>query len=99
MDIGVCAVFLNKFLLTVRPDSPAFDAKSYYEQLITTSSLSTLLKKENELLSGSFSLSCCQEHFLTDLTPQKFDNLTVKDNRLCTITTTSLLQLVTRLPQ
>ncbi|KAI5114871.1 hypothetical protein M0805_000538, partial [Coniferiporia weirii] len=32
-------------------DSPAFDAKSYYEQLITTSSLSTLMKKENELLS------------------------------------------------
>lgn len=32
-------------------DSPAFDAKSYYEQLITTSSLSTLLKRENELLS------------------------------------------------
>ncbi|EIM91319.1 uncharacterized protein STEHIDRAFT_48474 [Stereum hirsutum FP-91666 SS1] len=31
-------------------DSPAFDAKSYYEQLITTSSLTTLLKKENELL-------------------------------------------------
>ncbi|TRM64407.1 Vps51/Vps67-domain-containing protein, partial [Schizophyllum amplum] len=32
-------------------DSPAFDAKSYYEQLITTSTLSTLLKKENELIS------------------------------------------------
>ncbi|KAH8117871.1 Vps51/Vps67-domain-containing protein [Phellopilus nigrolimitatus] len=32
-------------------DSPAFDAKSYYEQLITTSSLSTLLRNENKLLS------------------------------------------------
>ncbi|THH13968.1 hypothetical protein EW146_g6319 [Bondarzewia mesenterica] len=32
-------------------DSPAFDAKAYYEQLITTSSLTTLLKKENELLT------------------------------------------------
>jgi len=31
-------------------DSSAFDAKSYYEQLITTSSLPTLLKRENELL-------------------------------------------------
>ncbi|KAI0043808.1 hypothetical protein FA95DRAFT_1469692, partial [Auriscalpium vulgare] len=31
-------------------DSPAFDARAYYEQLITTSSLTTLLKKENELL-------------------------------------------------
>ncbi|KAG5342260.1 hypothetical protein C0989_004104 [Termitomyces sp. Mn162] len=34
-------------------DSTAFDAKSYYEQLITTSSLQSLLKRENELLSGS----------------------------------------------
>ncbi|KAF5337927.1 hypothetical protein D9758_013102 [Tetrapyrgos nigripes] len=32
-------------------DSPAFDAKAYYEQLITTSSLPTLLKRENEILS------------------------------------------------
>ncbi|KAF7374765.1 Vesicular transporter [Mycena sanguinolenta] len=31
-------------------DSTAFDAKSYYEQLITTSSLPALLKRENELL-------------------------------------------------
>ncbi|KAI0300874.1 Vps51/Vps67-domain-containing protein [Russula brevipes] len=33
-------------------DSPAFDAKAYYDQLITTASLTTLLKKENELLAG-----------------------------------------------
>ncbi|KZV61734.1 hypothetical protein PENSPDRAFT_618813 [Peniophora sp. CONT] len=32
-------------------DSPAFDPKVYYEQLITTSSLTALLKKENELLT------------------------------------------------
>ncbi|KAI0264375.1 Vps51/Vps67-domain-containing protein [Gloeopeniophorella convolvens] len=32
-------------------DSPAFDAKAYYDQLITTASLTTLLKKENELLT------------------------------------------------
>jgi len=32
-------------------DSPVFDAKTYYEQLITTSSLPTLLKRENELLT------------------------------------------------
>ncbi|KAJ6531946.1 Vps51/Vps67-domain-containing protein [Mycena capillaripes] len=31
-------------------DSPAFDAKTYYEQLITTASLPALLKRENELL-------------------------------------------------
>lgn len=30
----------------------AFDAKTYYEQLITTSSLPTLLKRENDLLTG-----------------------------------------------
>lgn len=33
-------------------DSPAFDAKAYYDQLITTASLTTLLKKENDLLTG-----------------------------------------------
>lgn len=33
-------------------DSPAFDSKAYYGQLITTASLTTLLKKENELLTG-----------------------------------------------
>ncbi|KAG2034960.1 Vps51/Vps67-domain-containing protein, partial [Suillus americanus] len=32
-------------------DSAAFDAKSYYEQLITASSLSALLKRENDLLT------------------------------------------------
>ncbi|KAI0359984.1 hypothetical protein OH77DRAFT_1446761 [Trametes cingulata] len=32
-------------------DSPAFDARAYYEQLITTSSLPTLLKTENDLLT------------------------------------------------
>ncbi|EDR08468.1 uncharacterized protein LACBIDRAFT_297173 [Laccaria bicolor S238N-H82] len=32
-------------------NSPAFDAKSYYEQLITTSSLPALLKRENEFIT------------------------------------------------
>lgn len=32
-------------------DSSAFDAKAYYEQLITTASLPSLLKRENGLLS------------------------------------------------
>ncbi|KAG9315027.1 Vps51/Vps67-domain-containing protein [Chiua virens] len=32
-------------------DSSVFDAKTYYDQLITTSSLSALLKYENELLA------------------------------------------------
>jgi len=32
-------------------DSTVFDAKTYYEQLITTSSLPTLLKRENEILA------------------------------------------------
>jgi len=38
-------------LLKFPKDSSAFDAKSYYEQLITTSSLPALLKRENELLA------------------------------------------------
>lgn len=38
-------------------DSPAFDAKTYYDQLITTSSLPALLKRENELLAGGPPLS------------------------------------------
>lgn len=38
-------------------DSPAFDAKTYYDQLITTSSLPVLLKRENELLSGGLPLA------------------------------------------
>jgi vacuolar protein sorting-associated protein 51 len=37
-------------------DSPAFDSKAYYGQLITTASLTTLLKKENELLTGELFL-------------------------------------------
>lgn len=37
----------------VTVDSSAFDAKAYYEQLITTSSLPGLLKRENELLTGA----------------------------------------------
>ncbi|KAK0204820.1 Vps51/Vps67-domain-containing protein [Desarmillaria ectypa] len=32
-------------------DSPAFDTKAYYEQLITTSTLPALLKQENDLVS------------------------------------------------
>ncbi|KAI6168097.1 Vps51/Vps67-domain-containing protein [Pisolithus thermaeus] len=39
-------------------DSVAFDAKSYYDQLITTSSLPTLLRREVELLSGKSHVAC-----------------------------------------
>ena len=42
----------------VASDSPAFDAKTYYDQLITTSSLPALLKRENELLAGGLLPSC-----------------------------------------
>jgi len=41
------------FTLCAAEDSAAFDAKSYYEQLITTSSLPALMKRENDLLAGS----------------------------------------------
>lgn len=44
-----CSIALTHRVL----DSPSFDAKTYYEQLITTSSLGTLLRRENELLSGT----------------------------------------------
>ena len=56
MDLGYlpprnCWCGTNKTI-----DSPAFDAKAYYDQLITTASLTTLLKKENELLTGESSV-------------------------------------------
>lgn len=40
-------------LLMATTDSPAFDAQGYFNQLVTTSSLPTLLKRENELSEGS----------------------------------------------
>ena len=55
MDLGKSADCGSAITLCITPsfvDSPAFDAKAYYEQLITTSSLTTLLKRESELLSG-----------------------------------------------
>jgi vacuolar protein sorting-associated protein 51 len=54
MDLGVCliAVIFTQKPTWVVVDSTAFDAKTYYEQLITTSSLPTLLKRENDLLAG-----------------------------------------------
>jgi len=61
MDLGepIDLVFtsLPRSFLSASVDSPAFDAKAYYDQLITTSSLATLLKRESELLSGMSRLS------------------------------------------
>jgi len=56
MDIGV---HFRKFtrrtlLIGSQIDSPSFDAKAYYDQLITTSSLPNLLKRENDLVSGEY---------------------------------------------
>ena len=51
---------------SLKLDSPAFDAKSYYDQLIITSSLGTLLKRENALQSGETVRSIL---FLLLLTP------------------------------
>ena len=52
MNLGTNLIssFTNNLIWPI--DSPAFDAKAYYEQLITTSSLPVLLKKENEILTG-----------------------------------------------
>jgi hypothetical protein len=55
MDLGASLKSgIEEPVLTFRAakDSTAFDAKSYYEQLITTSSLPALLKRENDLLTG-----------------------------------------------
>jgi vacuolar protein sorting-associated protein 51 len=56
MDIGI--YHPSRLRLTdptiIHTDSPAFDAKTYYDQLITTSSLPVLLKQENELLTRTF---------------------------------------------
>ena len=58
MDFGSCAIpRIGPPLRDLITDSPAFDAKSYYEQLITTSSLPVLLKRENDLFSGKEMLS------------------------------------------
>jgi len=46
--------FLFNFILFDTLDSNAFDAKSYYEQLIMTSSLPTLIKRENDLITGTY---------------------------------------------
>lgn len=55
MDFGALSVlfiFSGVSSLSTK-DSPAFDAKTYYEQLITTSSLPMLLKRNNELIMGN----------------------------------------------
>ncbi|KAF8623694.1 hypothetical protein AX17_007392 [Amanita inopinata Kibby_2008] len=50
LGVGPPQPLPGKVMDPMNLDSPAFDAKSYYEQLITTSSLPSLLKRENELL-------------------------------------------------
>jgi len=52
---SIAVIFTQKPTWVV-VDSTAFDAKTYYEQLITTSSLPTLLKRENDLLAGKIHL-------------------------------------------
>ena len=62
MNMGVWLFFFFCFLVIqfcfffclTRLDSNVFDAKSYYEQLIMTSSLPTLLKREHDLITGTY---------------------------------------------
>lgn len=62
MNMGMSARRLTPTVIDiVLSDSPAFDAKTYYDQLITTSSLPALLRRENELLTGVLPLSCGSE--------------------------------------
>lgn len=51
MSVGPPTPLPGKVADPMNLDSTAFDARAYYEQLITTSSLPTLLKRENELLT------------------------------------------------
>ena len=60
---ATCALSLVYAKLNICTDSPAFDPKAYYEQLITTSSLTALLKKENELLTGEL-VSLASNHLV-----------------------------------
>ena len=66
MDLVLKSV--PRLLLSASADSPAFDAKAYYDQLITTSPLTTLLKRESELLSGMSRLSHPPPHVFWKLT-------------------------------
>ncbi|KAF8348950.1 Vps51/Vps67-domain-containing protein [Amanita rubescens] len=50
LSVGPPAPLPRKVMDPMNLDSPAFDARSYYEQLITTSSLPQLLRRENELV-------------------------------------------------
>lgn len=52
MDIGKSFQTFSSATLLIAIDSPTFDAKAYYNQLITTTSLTGLLKRENELYAG-----------------------------------------------
>jgi vacuolar protein sorting-associated protein 51 len=75
----VADIFLREFVPTYTtgfPDSAAFDAKAYYEQLITTASLPALLKKENELLTGAFShlRSLCDSHVSSPVEIRELDS-------------------------
>lgn len=67
MNIGLCPLFsVFRFPIYIYihchfdywTDSASFDAKAYYEQLITTTSLTGLLKRENELSTGLSPLLC-----------------------------------------
>ncbi|KAF8627992.1 hypothetical protein AX15_004119 [Amanita polypyramis BW_CC] len=50
LAVGPPAPLPGKVMDPMNLDSSVFDARSYYEQLITTTSLPNLLKRENELL-------------------------------------------------
>ena len=52
LDIGWCVHLSWGFTDGPPLDSPAFDSWGYYQQLVATSSLPTLLKRENGLFEG-----------------------------------------------
>ena len=86
MDVGTSYLLHTPFVerLVFRADSPAFNAKAYYDQLITTSSLPVLLRRENELLTRTLiwnSLNSISSDFT-----QKYESWTVNDSHWCTTT-------------
>ena len=88
MDLGMSDINCQTWCLRTATDSTAFDARTYYDQLITTSPLVALIKHENELLSGMYTKT--RPIRRASSCPQKFGNSTASDNHWFITITTNL---------
>lgn len=59
LDLGFISCTNLELGTEINVDSPAFDPKAYYQQLITGSSIVGLLHRENELLTGELAAVIC----------------------------------------